>query len=405
MGRTTPRPPSELPLILDDADKAVLAEVGETLLAHVAEILAAWRSSFAELALLPPDESPATEARFEGAIRQFFASIQARDYSRFTQEARRLGLELAELNVPFTVIPFTVQYLSRSYMPFLTRSYTGGDLKHRIQLLNLLMQHYSTALASGYFQRREEDLNTALTNLREIDRLKEDFLSILNHELRTPLSFIVAYASTLQEQLLGELEDPQKQAVSAIMEGANRLTKLVDQLMEAGQAVTGQLSVSLEPVDLVPIAQSAIEQARRRCAKPGIVLWIGVPENLPMVSADPLRYAEVLRHLLENACKFTEDGEIRLRLELRDRLVCTEVQDTGIGMSPEEVRRVFTTFFQAEPARTHHKAGTGLGLFIVKSLVDEMEGTISLESEKGKGTTVRLCLPALPSGGARVEES
>lgn len=403
MGRTTPRPPSELPLILDDADKAVLAEVGSTLLGHQAEILAAWRSFFSELAPLPPEKAREMESRFESAISQFFSSIQARDYARFTQEARSLGLELAELDVPFTVIPFTIQYLSRSYMPFLNRYYTGSDLKHRIQLLNLLMQHYSTALASGYFQRREEDLNTALTNLREIDRLKEDFLSILNHELRTPLSFIVAYASTLQEQLLGELEDPQKQAVSAIMEGANRLTRLVDHLMEAGQAVSGQLSVAIEPVDLVPIAQSAIEQARRRCAKPGIVLWIGIPEKLPMVSADPLRYAEVLRHLLDNACKFTERGEIRLRLDLQDQRVCTEIGDTGIGMSPEDLRRVFTTFFQAEPARTHHKAGTGLGLFIVKSLVDEMEGTISLESEKGKGTTVRLCLPALPSRGAHAE--
>lgn len=376
---------------LDPSDRAALSAVVTRLSAYEEPILAAWEQSFQQSA---PGHRLEERSRFAEAIHHFFATASSGDFEGFTAFAEDLGRRLAEDRVPFALVPSVVQALTRSYVPFLDRICPGHGLKETVRLLDMLLQRYAQALAVGYFERQEADVHDATARLGELEQVKNDLLSVLSHELRTPLTFIQAYAETLAERVFGELDPEQRAAVEQIMAGAQRMNELVNELMAAGETLAGRIHVRLAPTAIKPLVEREVEKAAARCQESSHRFHVDVPPELPMADADAARLGAAISELLTNACKFSPPGDIEVRARGLGERVELEVADHGRGMSAEERAHAFERFYQATPARLHHLPGVGLGLFLVKSYVEAMGGRVALDSEPGRGTRVRLELPA-----------
>ncbi len=231
-----------------------------------------------------------------------------------------------------------------------------------------------------------------VTELRSSERLRRELIANVSHELRTPLTSIKGFAETL---LAGALHDPQhaRRFVEIIEIEANRLMKLVDDLLELSRLETKGVTFELRPTDLDGICRSVVERTSPRAEEAGIrMAYEG--RGPVVVTADPDRVEQVLTNLLDNALKFTpEGGEIRVRVarEGSEGVVC--VQDTGRGIPPEDLPRVFERFYRADRSRARREGGSGLGLAIAKHLVEMQGGRIWATSRPGEGSTFCFSLP------------
>ena len=231
--------------------------------------------------------------------------------------------------------------------------------------------------------------------MRKLDQLQADFLANVSHELRTPITFITAYGSSLEDGLLGPLPDGQQEAIRCMMEGASRLTVLVEDLLDLNRLESGALEILPGPIDPAMLIGPAVESAKALAHARKQEIAIDIEKGVPAFFADFERTQQVLRNLLSNAIKFTsERGTIRVRCYAAGEGVAVEVIDNGIGIPKDAIPRLFDRFYQVDASSTRKFGGTGIGLNIVKSLLDLMGGRIEVESESGKGSTFRFVLPA-----------
>jgi signal transduction histidine kinase len=228
--------------------------------------------------------------------------------------------------------------------------------------------------------------------LRELDRMKDQFVSSVSHELRSPLTSIVGYLELLLDGEVGELDEEQRRFLEVVDRNCNRLTTLVDDILFIARVDAGRLSLDLQPVDLGELAAAAVESAGPVARREGVDLRLDAEPGMPPVVADATRMTQLLDNLISNAVKFTpRGGTVTVAVAKRDDFAHLEVRDTGVGIPREELDRLFDRFFRASTAAV--ASGTGLGLSIVKSIVGAHRGTISVESEVGAGTTVVVDLP------------
>ena len=229
--------------------------------------------------------------------------------------------------------------------------------------------------------------------LRQLDRLKDDFVSTVSHELRTPLTSIVAYIEPLIDEETGPLNEEQKQFLTVVDRNVGRLRTLVNDLLFVAQVEAGRLSLELEDVALDDVAEEAVEAAALRADEKGVALTLSA-EAVPPLRGDRRRLAQLTDNLVSNAVKFTErGGEVHVRVRREGRQAVLEVADDGIGIPEEEQEQLFQRFFRSSTAVAGSIQGTGLGLAISRSIVDAHGGRISLKSREGEGTTVRVELP------------
>jgi len=262
-----------------------------------------------------------------------------------------------------------------------TRPFSGHDR----QLLLALAGYAAIALENA---RLYEEV-------RRADRAKSEFVSFVAHELRTPMTSIRGYAELLAKETVGPLMPQQREFVSTIISNAERMQVLVSDLRDISRIELGQLNLEIQQVRLEEALESALEATRGQIEARSQRLTVNVPERLPPVHADPARLTQILINLLSNAYKYTpEGGSIHVGAWLQNGYVHCAVSDTGIGISPEDQKRLFTKFFRADDPAVREMPGTGLGLCIVKSLVELQGGEIEVESEPGKGTTFRFTLPS-----------
>lgn len=244
-----------------------------------------------------------------------------------------------------------------------------------------------------------EEANTKLTELvgelRKLDQLQADFLANISHELRTPITFITAYGSSFEDGLLGVLNDGQIEAIHCIMEGASRLISLVEDLLDLNKLESGVLEILPAPIEATSIVGPVVEGAKALAHTRKQEITVEVERGVPAMFADFERVTQVLRNLLSNAIKFTpEEGTIRVRCFAAGEGVAIEVTDNGIGIPADALPRLFDRFYQVDTSSTRRYGGTGIGLNIVKSLLDLMGGRIEVESAVGRGSTFRFVLPA-----------
>jgi signal transduction histidine kinase len=265
----------------------------------------------------------------------------------------------------------------------------------------------SLALERERLLATEREAAQALTEqnerLRELDRMKDQFVSVVSHELRTPLTSMVGYLELVLEGEAGELNEEQEQFLRIVDRNCDRLNDLVDEILFVARVDAGRLTLERESVDLTELAEAAVTSARVPAERKGVEISLSASNDLPALWADPTRLTQVLDNLLSNAVKFTPaGGTVRASVARRGDGAHVEVADTGVGIPKDEVRRLFERFFRASTAATI--PGTGLGLSIVKAIVEAHGGRISVESEESVGTTfcVDLPLEAQPEPAAPV---
>ena len=229
--------------------------------------------------------------------------------------------------------------------------------------------------------------------LLELDRLKDEFLSLVSHELRTPLTSIRGYLDLVLDEEAGELNDEQRRFLEAVERNSGRLLRLVGDLLFVAQADAGKLSLERASVDLAELAAHCVEGAGPAATEKSVTLVLRADPVPPLVG-DRGRLAQVLDNLVSNALKFTpEGGTVEVRTAVDGDFVTLEVEDTGIGIPTEDQPRLFERFFRSSIAQHQAIPGTGLGLAIVKAIVEAHWGRISVESREGKGTRFRIELP------------
>jgi hypothetical protein len=229
--------------------------------------------------------------------------------------------------------------------------------------------------------------------LLELDRLKDEFLALVSHELRTPLTSIVGYVEYLVDGKVGDLSEEQHGVLRVIERNAQRLTRLVSDLLLVAQVEAGKLALEEMPIDLVTIAGQCVEAARPAAERKGIELTL-LAATVPALSADPARLAQLFDNLLANAVKFTPAGgrvEVTVTADAVSAVV--EVADTGPGISAQEQERLFERFYRTATATRDAVPGSGLGLAIAKALAEAHGGALQVESEPGRGANFRVELP------------
>jgi NtrC-family two-component system sensor histidine kinase KinB len=229
-----------------------------------------------------------------------------------------------------------------------------------------------------------------ITHLREIDRLKSEFIATASHELRTPLTSVQMGVHLLLEGALGELTDNQIEVLQACRQDCERLDKLMRDLLDLSRIEAGESEPQLATFSARDLLTTAVKELRPQVEAKGLKLSIDVPLELSCVTVDRLQIERVISNLVINALRHTKQGEIKISAEQRDNHVAVSVSDTGSGIPTEYLPHIFDKFVQVPDAPT---GGAGLGLTISKSIVEAHGGQISVQSQVGRGTTFTFTLP------------
>jgi two-component system phosphate regulon sensor histidine kinase PhoR len=230
-----------------------------------------------------------------------------------------------------------------------------------------------------------------LTRMRRLETMRQDFVSNISHELRTPLASLRALTETLQE---GALEDPPaaRRFLQRIETEVNALSQIVEELLELSRIESGRVPLKMKPTNPIDLINQSVERLRSQAERARMKISIDCPTDLPLISADQGRLDQVLVNLLHNAIKFTPPGgEISITAQSLDGEILFSVKDTGIGISSEELPRIFERFYKVDRARS--SGGTGLGLAIARHLVEAHGGHIWAESIEGHGSTFSFSIP------------
>lgn len=234
-----------------------------------------------------------------------------------------------------------------------------------------------------------------ITHEKEVDRAKSEFVALASHQLRTPLTSISWYSEMILSGDAGVITPGQKKYFDRIYEGNKRMIELVDALLNVSRIEIGTFKISPEPIDIVIIAKNAIDEQKEKIVAKRIKFTKRLGNNIPMLHADPELLRMVFQNILSNAVKYTPSGgEVRFTISFSaKRGVTVKISDTGFGIPKAQQNQIFTKLFRADNVRLKDIDGTGLGLYIAKSVVDNSGGKIWFKSEENKGSTFYVMFP------------
>jgi signal transduction histidine kinase len=241
--------------------------------------------------------------------------------------------------------------------------------------------------------------NRMSAELRSVEQSRRDLVANVSHELKTPIAAIRAHL----ENILDGVERPDPATLSVMLGQIERLGRLVDQLLELSRLESGEVPLRPEPIALRPLVDQLFSEIAVAMPRRDVSLENDVPDDLPRVMADAERVHQVLFNLVDNALRFTgAGGSVRISGRRRDGSVHIAVADTGSGIAPEHLPRLFERFYRVDHARARDEGGTGIGLAIARSVVEAHGGTISAESEPGRGSVFTFDLPVAQGADAPV---
>jgi PAS domain S-box-containing protein len=233
-----------------------------------------------------------------------------------------------------------------------------------------------------------------ITERKELERLKSDFISTVSHELRTPLTSIKGYVDLVLAGDVGPLTPEQKEFLTIVSQNTTRLTELINDLLEIERLESGKIEFEFAELDLAEVLENVARSLHVNAEQKGLEFLTEIPSGLK-VRGDRERLAQVFLNLLSNAMKYTPAGTVELRAHQEDDAVVVEVRDTGIGLSESDLQKLFQKFFRSDNPYVRKVGGTGLGLSIAKAIVERHGGTITVTSQLGQGSTFTVRLPAL----------
>ncbi|HOJ30764.1 MAG TPA: ATP-binding protein [bacterium] len=229
-----------------------------------------------------------------------------------------------------------------------------------------------------------------ISTIKDIQERKKDFVIAVSHELKTPLTAIKGYIETIEENI----ENPEnKKFLDIVKHHSERLEKIVEDLITLAQLENEKPVVEFKKVDIINIANNAISLFSKKAMEKGIKIEL-IYNNIPEINGDAFRLEQMFINLIDNAIRFTEKGQITISMNHRNNAVIIKIADTGIGIPPQHIPKIFERFYVVDKARSRQTGGTGLGLSIVKHIVLLHNGTINVESTPGKGTNFIIKLPA-----------
>ncbi len=235
------------------------------------------------------------------------------------------------------------------------------------------------------------------TKAEEASKSKSDFLANMSHELRTPLNTIIGYSEVIEEEAKETGQEDLLEDIQTVRQSGEHLLGLINGILDLAKVESGKMELFLETVSLQSLMKEVTATIRPLVEENGNALVIKQPEDIGNLHADIVKVRQCLLNLLSNANKFTKNGTVTLALSQTEQpdgnWIHFEVSDSGIGMAPEQLEKIFDAFTQADNSTTRNYGGTGLGLSISKNFVDMMGGNITVSSELGKGTTFCICLP------------
>jgi signal transduction histidine kinase len=244
-------------------------------------------------------------------------------------------------------------------------------------------------------EARTADLQQALEKLTELNQLKANFIANISHELRTPLTHIKGYLDLMADGTLGPLAPQQTSAIEVLVRAENRLETLIDDLIQFSLIARGEFQIQLEPIDLKEAVGAAVQQSSQKAGIKSITLNPTWPDDLRRVQADKAKIVWVFIQLIDNAIKFTNPGGcVRISAENQGRGVAISVEDNGIGIPPERISEIFEPFHQLDGSQTRRYSGTGLGLALVRRIIEAHGAMIEVNSIIDQGSCFTFTLPA-----------
>jgi len=246
-------------------------------------------------------------------------------------------------------------------------------------------------------QQRTAELQEALERLSELSQMKANFVANISHELRTPLTHIKGYLELMVTDSLGPLTEEQRHALQVSQRASNRLENMIEDLIMFSLASRGEMSMKQETFDIRRIANLAAKTALQKAEERGVQVQVVGEENMPRVQGDPEKISWALNQLLDNSVKFTPSGG-RVIVSLKEEganLVMISVTDTGIGIPAHRLKEIFEPFHQLDGSSTRRVGGTGLGLSLVRQIIEAHGSLLDVSSVEGKGTTFKFPLLAV----------
>lgn len=278
-------------------------------------------------------------------------------------------------------------------MDLIDREILDKVITQQIVELHAALQETNRTLEQRVKERTAE-LRHALDRLTEISQIKANLISNISHELRTPLAHIKGYIELIGEEQLGSLTPEQVKAIDVIQRATQRLGKLIEDLIQFSTASREGLRLNLQQISLYNLTNGVIERSQDKASRAGITLETKIDPELPPLLADPERLTWVLFQMVDNAIKFTpSDGRVTFLAQQEDQHVILSICDSGIGIPNDRVEEIFEPFHQLDGSATRRYGGTGLGLALVKLILDAHETIMKVESEEGKGSTFSFPLP------------
>lgn len=243
-------------------------------------------------------------------------------------------------------------------------------------------------------EKRLQEVQMQNLELREVDRLKDEFMRTVSHELRTPMTAILGFSELLRQRFVQSPDPQTTMMIECITRNSRHLLQLVEEILDFSKLQEQQLQLCLEEFDLTELLQATTSELQSLAAQKNLAFNLILPSENVMVVNDRLRLRQVVINLISNAIKFTHEGGITIELlELPEGRIAVSVRDTGIGIAPEHQAQIFQEFWQVDQSTSRCYQGTGLGLSISKQLITLMQGSLSVESESGQGTLFRVEMP------------
>lgn len=243
-------------------------------------------------------------------------------------------------------------------------------------------------LAEEELRKSKEELQGAYEELKELDKMKTEFAAIATHEIGTPLSVINSNIEMLEDGIFGEIADVQRERLKVIRSNVNNLIRLNREMMDISRIDAGRLKLRLEPCSLSDIAKEVTYEMETLVEDKGMEISLEVPDGLPTIDCDKQRLRQVFSNLISNAVKYTpEGGKIYLNINEEKNYLIASVKDDGIGIPKDEQKKIFKRFYEIGDYLEHETGGAGLGLSIVKGIVEAHNGKVWVESDPGKGST------------------
>lgn len=264
-----------------------------------------------------------------------------------------------------------------------------------VQVLNELEEKREQLESANHkLEESNRELNEANAKLRELSELKEEFLALTTHDLRSPLTVISGVINFFTSGRLGDLTTEQKNMVSMMERNTQNLIELVNDLLDASKLESGTMRLDLTTIEVRPLVEELRETMLPMAREKDITLDDAIPDDLPPVRADRAKLRRILVNLMSNALKFTRNGgRVEVNAAREGDMVRVSVTDTGVGIHKEDIERLFDKYEQARSRATRSEKGTGLGLYITRQLVELHGGRIEAESELERGSTFSFTIP------------